>query len=52
MHARLREVADAHFGAIFIDDDMRNIQDHYHAHGRPRDGFFGPDFARQRTQLT
>jgi len=21
---------------------MRNIPDHYHAHGRPKGGFFGP----------
>ena len=25
MHARLREVAETHFGAIYIDDNMRNI---------------------------
>jgi hypothetical protein len=44
MHARLREVADAHFGAIYIDDHMRQIPDHYHAHGRPEGGFWGSDF--------
>jgi hypothetical protein len=47
MHARLREVADAHFGAIYIDDLMRNIPDHYHAHGRPEGGFWGRDFPRR-----
>ena len=46
MHERLREVAVAHFGAIYIDDFMRNIPDHYHAHGRPERGFFGRDFPR------
>ena len=44
MHAKLREVADAHFGAIYIDDHMRQIPDHYHAHGRPPGGFWGWDF--------
>jgi hypothetical protein len=44
MHARLREVAGKHFGEIYIDEHMRNIPDHYHAHGRPVGGFFGRDF--------
>jgi len=42
-----REVAAEHFGPIYIDDHMRNIPDHYHAHGRPEGGFFGRDFARR-----
>jgi hypothetical protein len=46
MHAHLRDVASTHFGAIYIDDFMRNIPDHYHAHGRPEGGFFGRDFKR------
>ena len=46
MHARLHEVAAAHFGAIYVDDQLRTIADHYHAHGRPVDGFFGRDFPR------
>ena len=45
MHARLREVALQHYGPIYIDDRMRNIPNHYHAHGRPEGGFFGRDFA-------
>jgi len=45
MHARLREVALQHYGSIYIDDRMRNIPTHYHAHGRPEGGFFGRDFA-------
>jgi len=44
MHARLREVAETHFGAIYIDDHMRNIPSHYHAQGRPEGGFWGSDF--------
>jgi hypothetical protein len=48
MHARLHEVAVAHFGPIYVDDHMRNIPDHYHAHGRPEGGFFGRDFASRR----
>ena len=47
MHTRLREVAAEHFGPIYIDDHMRNIPDHYHAHGRPEGGFWGRDFARR-----
>jgi hypothetical protein len=35
--ARLTSVADAEFGAggWRVDDHMRNIPDHYHAHARP-----------------
>jgi hypothetical protein len=45
MHGHLRDVAKQHYGPIYIDDRMRNIPDHYHAHGRPEGGFFGRDFA-------
>jgi hypothetical protein len=41
MHARLREVATARVGEFWVDDHMRNIPDHWHAHGRPKSGFFG-----------
>jgi hypothetical protein len=36
LHDALRGVADARFGAdgYAIDDHMRNIPDHYHAHAR------------------
>jgi hypothetical protein len=44
---RLGEVAAAEFGEYYVDDHMRNIPDHYHAHGRPRGGFFGSDLARR-----
>jgi hypothetical protein len=41
MQARLQEVAAAQLGEFWIDDHMRNIPDHWHAHARPRGGFFG-----------
>ena len=31
----------------YVDDNMRNIPDHYHAHARPKGGFFGRGFRRQ-----
>ena len=43
MRARLTEAATARFGEFYVDDHMRNIPDHYHAHGRPKGGFFGHD---------
>lgn len=46
MHACLREVAIQQVGEFYIDDHMRNIPDHYHAHGRPKGGFFGAGFRR------
>ena len=47
MRARLREVAAARLGEVWVDDHMRNIPDHYHAHARPDGGFFG-HHARRR----
>ena len=41
MSARIAEVATREVGEYFIDDHMRNIPDHYHAHARPKGGFFG-----------
>ena len=42
LHQRLAEVVATHFGFDhYVDDNMRNIPDHYHAHARPRGGFFG-----------
>jgi hypothetical protein len=41
MQARLHEVAVARLGDFWVDDHMRNIPDHWHAHARPRGGFFG-----------
>jgi hypothetical protein len=41
MLVRLRDVAATEIGAYWIDDHMRNIPDHWHAHARPDGGFFG-----------
>jgi len=41
MRARVSEVAAREVGEFFIDDHMRNIPDHWHAHARPKGGFFG-----------
>lgn len=41
MHARLREVAAREVGDFWVDDHMRNIPDHWHAHARPDGAFFG-----------
>lgn len=39
LHARLAEVVDRRFdGSWWIDDNLRTIPDHYHAHARPRPG--------------
>jgi hypothetical protein len=47
--AALRAVADARFGedAYRIDDHMRNIPDHYHAHARDH-GFWTRFYGRHR----
>jgi len=37
LHEKLSAVVAEHFGwEFFIDDNMRNIPDHYHAHARRR----------------
>lgn len=42
LHARLAAVVSEHFTfEHWIDDEMRRIPDHYHAHARPVGGFFG-----------
>ena len=47
MHDRIREIAVEQVGEFYIDDHMRNIPDHYHAHARPKGGFFGHDVPRR-----
>ena len=42
MMAHLVRVAQANLGAHWIDGNMRNIPNHFHAHARPEGGFFGP----------
>ena len=47
LHAQLAEVVSVHFDFVhYVDDNMRNIPDHYHAHARPRGGFFGHGLKR------
>ena len=41
MQERLREVATVELGEFYVDGHMRNIPDHWHAHARPKGGFFG-----------
>ena len=49
LHARLAEVVAQHFdGEIWIDDNLRSIPTHYHAHARPRGGFLGHGLVRRR----
>ena len=48
MHARLAVVVQTHFTfEHYVDDNMRQIPDHYHAHARPKGGFFGHGLARR-----
>jgi hypothetical protein len=47
MIALLSEVVVEHYGFEFwVDDNMRSIPTHYHAHARPRGGFFGHGLRR------
>jgi hypothetical protein len=47
MHERLAEVAAEELTVgHYIDDNMRKIPDHYHAHARPHGGFFGHGLRR------
>ena len=42
LHRRLLEVANSFFDYVpYIDDNMRNIPDHYHAHARGRGLWMG-----------
>jgi hypothetical protein len=36
------------FDGFYVDDNMRSIPNHYHAHARPRGGFFGHGLRAQR----
>jgi hypothetical protein len=48
LHARLAIVVGDHFEfEHYVDDNMRNIPDHYHAHARPKGGFFGHGLRRK-----
>jgi hypothetical protein len=48
MLARLADAAAAVFEGHYVDDNMRNIPGHFHAHARPAGGFFGHGFRRDR----
>lgn len=40
--SKLADVVAEHFTfEMRIDDNMRTIPDHYHAHARPRNGYYG-----------
>jgi hypothetical protein len=48
LHDRLAEVVAACFDFDhWVDDHMRQIPDHYHAHARPKGGFFGHGLRRR-----
>ncbi len=50
MHAQLATVVTTHFEFDhYVDDNMRNIPDHYHAHARPQGGFFGHGLKKRLT---
>ena len=51
MHGELARVTAAVFDGHYVDDNMRNIPDHYHAHARPTGGFFGHGHRRDRLRL-
>jgi hypothetical protein len=45
--ARLSTVVADHYGyEHWVDDHMRSIPTHYHAHARPRGGFYGHGLRR------
>jgi hypothetical protein len=49
LHDRLALVVAEHFVFDhYVDDHMRRIPDHYHAHARPQGGFFGGEHLRRR----
>jgi hypothetical protein len=49
LHARLAAVVATHFDyEHWVDDHMRNIPDHYHAHARPRGAFMGSPALRRK----
>jgi hypothetical protein len=48
LHRALAEVVLTHYGGEhYVDDRMRSIPDHYHAHARPHGGFFGHGWRRR-----
>ncbi|MET0144505.1 MAG: hypothetical protein ABW122_00505 [Ilumatobacteraceae bacterium] len=48
LHAKLAAVMAATFeGEHVVDDNLRTIPTHYHAHARPKGGLFGPGLRRR-----
>lgn len=48
LHEKLATVVTEHFEfEMRIDDNMRTIPDHYHAHARPKGGFYGHGLRRK-----
>ena len=48
LHTKLVEVVEANFDyALYIDDDLRSIPEHYHAHARSKAGPFGRGIKRR-----
>ena len=48
LHEILTNVVATHFvDEIWIDENMRSIPTHYHAHARPRGAFFGQTLTRR-----
>ena len=47
LHTKLVEIVEVHWDMeIRIDDNMRTIPTHYHAHARPKKGFYGHGMRR------
>lgn len=48
LHERLATVVHTHFEyEHYVDDNMRQIPEHYHAHARPKGAFYGHGLKRK-----
>ena len=48
LHAKLAAVVEEYFDyEHYVDDNMRQIPEHYHAHARSRKGWFGQSVPRR-----
>lgn len=48
LHKKLADVIETQFDFVHrVDDNMRSIPDHYHAHARPKNGFYGHNLKRK-----
>lgn len=49
LHERLAMVVHTHFEyEHYVDDNMRQIPEHYHAHARPKGAFYGHGLKRKQ----